>query len=198
MRKLLCLLVGLLPLDLAVAGPLRLEPNFVGVTIVEATSGNTVHAFGVNSTELTTMVSLGSSSDFNGAPGENYDVFYSDSDGSFNLDGEYITIQGIYNGNGSGFNIGIVWFDFSNWDPIRANILTNFSPGTSNYTPGSEQLAVDGSGSTATALGQSVNVNAPMSITVGFSNEASVPEPSTFGLAGAALAGVLWRMRRRG
>jgi len=198
MRKLLCLLIGLLPFELAVAGPLRLEPNFIGISVVEATSGNTVHFFGVNSTELTTMVSLGSSFDFNGAPGENYDVFYSDSDGSFNLDGEYVTIQGIYNGNGSGFNIAEVLMDFSNWDPIAATVLTNFATGTSNYTPGSELLAVDGSGSTATALGQSTNVNAPMSITVGFTNQASVPEPSTFGLAGAALAGVLWRMRRRG
>ena len=193
MRKLLCLCACLLPLELAVAGPLRLESNFVGVTIIEATSGNFSHVFGVNSTELTQQLNLSVFQDFLGAPTERYDVFYSDSTGAFDIDGEYITIQGVYTGNGAGFNITDVFLDFGQ-GLVAMNTLTAFTPGT-GYVSGSELNAIDNNSATATMLGQA-GTSSPMSITVGLTNS-QTPEPSTFGLAGAALAGVLWRMRRR-
>lgn len=58
-------------------------------------AGPSPKTFGVNSSELTTRLSdplSSSNNDFFGVSGhEYYDVFYSDSDGRFNVEGDFVT-----------------------------------------------------------------------------------------------------------
>lgn len=193
------------------AAPLRTLPNLVSVTFYEATSGNTAHTFAPNSSEMTNRLAnpLGSTNnDFIGAPNEFYDVFYSDSDGTFNLDGGYITIDGIYTGSSSGLNIAEVELLFStvllydNGFPsngtYRATAVTAFTGGSSNFNPASVNNAVDNNLGTSTSMGVSSGNNR-MSITVGFAaNEASaVPEPSSWVLLASGALGLVWMQRSR-
>ena len=94
----LCLL--LLP-AWAQAGPVRDLPGLVSVSFWERTGGTapTEFSFALDSTELTTRLAdpLGPGNfDMSGASTEYYDVFYSNADGTFSLDGEYLTIEGVF------------------------------------------------------------------------------------------------------
>jgi hypothetical protein len=78
----------------------RAIPNLTSITFYERTGGvaPTPYTFSVNSSQLTATLSdpLGPGNrDIPGAPTEFYDVFYSNADGSFNLNGEYMTIEGV-------------------------------------------------------------------------------------------------------
>jgi hypothetical protein len=70
------------------AAPIRTLPGLTGVTFYELTSGVTAFTYGNNATAMTTRLSSGlngGTNDFIGAPGEFYDVFYSDANGTPNI-----------------------------------------------------------------------------------------------------------------
>ncbi len=86
----------------AQAVPVRAIPGLVSVTFYERTGGVAPNAFtfAVDSSQLTTRLPdpLGGSANFDiaGASTEYYDVFFSNGDGTFNLDGEYLSIEGVF------------------------------------------------------------------------------------------------------
>lgn len=183
------------------AAPIRTLSGLTGVTFYELTSGVTAFTFGNNATAMTTRLpgSLsGGTNDFIGAPGEFYDVFYSDANGAPNIDGEYISIEAFYAGNGAGLNIGEVELVFG-VNPIQyATSVSSFRAGATNYLSANLNNIIDGNINTATGMGS--DDESRMRVTVGFAPieppPTGVPEPSTWMLGLAGLGGV-FAMRRR-
>ena len=142
------------------------------------------------------------SNDFVGVPNEWYDVFYSDANGAFNLNGNYVTIEARYDNpaSGGGLNIGAVDM-FIGATPVRADVLTSWVGLGNNYIAGSEVLVVDPTDvavvpATYTTMGNTAGVPGRLRLTVTWSKYA-VPEPSSCLLAVCGLASVLSTGRRR-
>jgi len=133
--------------------PVRNIPDLTSITFWERTggAGPTAFTFGIASTELTTRLSdpLGNgNSDFGGVPGkEFYDVYYSDADGGFNLDGEYLSISGAFTDQlpaGGGLNLAEIGLKFSA-DPTEfGNFVASFVALGDNAIPSSVGNAIDG------------------------------------------------------
>jgi hypothetical protein len=200
-KKHLFLLAAVASMTLS-AAPIRTLSGLASVTFYEVTSGVTPYSFGPATSVMTdqlagTLSSI--NSDFAGTPTELYDVFYSNSDGTVNTNGEYITIEGIYSGSGGGLNIGEVQLVFNNGNPsLFANTVASFVPGATNYIPANLNNIIDGNISTSTAMGVNA-VDTRMRVTVGFPDVQSngVPEPSSFILGALGIAGMLGLKARR-
>jgi len=182
------------------AAPIRTLSGLTGVRFYELTSLVNISTFTPNSTEMTTRIAAGltgSNSDFIGAPGEFYDVFYSNSNGTFNIDGEFISIEAYFDGSGAGLNIGEVELLFGSGPSAFATSVASFVS-AAGYLPGNLNNIIDGNINTATGMG-STN-ESRMRVTVGFtpSQQSEVPEPSSFILGALGVAGILGlRARRR-
>ena len=195
-NKLLILLTAMTSMTLS-AAPIRGLAGLTGITFYEATSGNTAFTFLPNSTAITTrVVNIFTTPDFTGAPTEFYDVFYSDSNGAFNIDGEFITIEGTYSGSGSGFNIAEVELLFGANPSVLASSVASFIPGGSNFIAGNLNNIIDGNFNTSTAMG--LEDETRMRVTVGFNIQSSpVPEPSSMALLGLGIAAAIGMRARR-
>lgn len=183
--------------------PIRAIPGLTSITFYEVTNTTNLWTFAVNSSELTTRRSDPLSStnkDFEGVltiignppnirlVSEDYDVFYSDANGAFNIDGDFLTIEAAYplTTGGGGLNIAEVQFNFSS-SSIFAGSVTSFVQMGPNAVVGSQAYAVDGDLSTFTVMGSTPNYPSDptrLRITV----TAPTPEPSTILLTGLALA----------
>jgi hypothetical protein len=183
--------------------------NFPGLTAIrfwEFSGGPIMHTFAPASSELTTQLGAlnGGSNDFVGAPSEWYDVFYSDANGAFNVNGDYVTIEAVFPGQaGGGLNIGAVDMLIGPNPPMicRADILASFVGMGSNYIAGSEVFAADPSDTnspptTLTTMGNTAGVAGRLRVTVGWT-KIIVPEPATSLLVGVAVAAVAGVVRRR-
>ena len=161
----------LLPLKL-LAIPIRSLPGLQSITIYEVTTNMIVHTIHVSDPMFQERLSgtlSATNRDFEGWPGnELYDVFYSDHTGLFGLDGEYITIEAVFNrsGVGGGMNIAGVTLDFVSGVSIFASVLGSFEASGSNYIDGSELKAVDCSLDTWTTMGNTL-ATARLRLTVG-------------------------------
>lgn len=203
MKKLHALLLAAVASCTISAAPIRTLSGLTNVTFYEVTSSVNSFLFAPNSVDLTTRAAdplNNINADFVGAPTENYDVFFSDANGALNIDGSFITIEGVYGAGGSGFNIGEVQLNFNNGSPsLFANSIASSAPGATNYIAANLNNILDGNTATSTAMGQN-GANQRMRVTVGFADPApptnGVPEPSTWMLGLAGLAGV-FAMRRR-
>ena len=196
------LLTALASLTLS-AAPIRSLPGLTGITFFEVTGVPSPFTFAPNSPQLTTQIAgnLGvAGSDFTGTPNEYYDVFYSNANGTFNIDGEYVSIEANYTGPSSaGLNISMVQLLYGVNPVVIANTVTSFVGGATNFNPASVNNAVDGNVNTSTAMGIT-NATDRMRITVGFPSGQTnaVPEPSSFVLGALGVAGILgFRSRRR-
>lgn len=178
-----------------------------GLTTVrfwESTGPFVPYDFGRNSPEMTTQLGVGAlgptSFDFSPLVDENYDVFYSDANGNFNVNGDYVTVEAVFPHPapfGGGLNLGAVDLVINN-QIYRSDILASWVGLGNNYIPGSELLAVDADTpipSTDTTMG---NTSSPipqhLRVTVGWS---SVPEPASGGFLGLGLTAMLLRRARR-
>ena len=199
LKKLHALLLAAVVSCTVSAAPIRTLSGFTGVTFYELTSGVTSFTYGPNDSAITTRLAGGltvGNNDFTGAPAEFYDVFYSDSNGAPNIDGELISIEAYYNGNGAGLNIGEVQLNFG-VNPIQYVTSVASYVSASGFLAGNLNYIIDGNINTATGMGS--NDEGRMRVTVGFEPAApptGVPEPSTWMLGLAGLAGV-FAMRRR-
>jgi hypothetical protein len=155
------------------------------------------------SPQMTTQLGAlnGSSNDFTGVPSEWYDVFYSDANGAFNVNGNYVTVEARYDNasGGGGLNIGGVDMVIGS-TPIRADVLTSWVGLGSNYIAGSEALVVDPSDvgpvpATYTTMGNTANSNGRLRLTVTWSK--LVPEPGSCVLAMCGIVGLLGTGRHR-
>ncbi len=176
------------------------------ISIFERTGITVEHVLNADGPELTgQLLSLNASSnDFIGTSAEFYDAFYSDGDGTFNINGDYLTILVDYPAFGGG-NISSVVLNFAgdHAQNIYANTVASYSmpAGGDAYVP---QLtkAVDGSDDTWTYFSTSTEFDRAR-ITVGLEiggpdngpGPTDIPEPATLSLLAIGLAAMTRRRR---
>ena len=93
--------IAYMSLSLAHASPLATNPELVGVTVYEESSGTREHVYLKDAAALAERLDGDldlSNQDFNGTLGEHYDVFYSNAEGTFDPLGEYLSIECRYDG----------------------------------------------------------------------------------------------------
>jgi hypothetical protein len=188
--------------DPAAADPVREIPGLQSITFWERTGGlaPTAYTFAVNSSQLTGKLAdpLGSGNfDIQGVPGvEFYDVFYSDEDGVFDPDGEYLTITGVFPRAlpaGGGLNLAEIGLNFSGSAPTEfGNFVASFVALGDNASPDDVGNAIDGDLLTHTTMGNTLGQADRLRVTLGFLSSSGpapdpVPEPSTVVLMCVAL-----------
>ena len=181
-------------------------PGLIGVRFWEATGPFVPFTFAPNSSEMTNQLGVGvlgpGNDDFSQLPTENYDVFYSDVNGNFNLNGNYVTVEAVYPNatGGGGLNLGAVDLVFGS-GTLRADMLASFVGLGPNFLPGSVLNAVDADTaipSTATTMGSTViPPQQHLRVTVTWS-KLPVPEPASAVMAMAGLAAFALRRRAIG
>lgn len=198
MKPFLLIALAAIALTPAGASPLRLTPNIQSFSIYELTGTTAVYLENANSFLLANKLNTIYTQvpDFQTLASERFDYYYSDANGVFDVDGEYLTLDCTYDGPGSGCNIAEVELNPLGAPGYRATSVVRFVS-SFGYIPGSELLAIDGDPNTAASLGNSEGTI--MSMTFGFNNQGSnsqVPEPSTYALMTVGLAGLAWSRRK--
>lgn len=162
------------------ATPIRGLPNLQGLRVYERTSGLQDIFYSPNAPDLVRITDLTASADFFGTGDERYDIFYSDQDGTPNLDGSWVTIDALFPPDAGGHNITDVQLEFSNSGSEFADRWSREIGFGSSYSAGSVLNAIDGDLDTHTTLGTSSDNNNRLSITIGFAS--SIPEPTSLAL----------------
>lgn len=116
---------------------------------------------------------FGQSKDFEGVPNaEFYDVFFSDWDGTFNLNGEFITIEAVWDigaPSGGGLNIAAVQLSFASGSTMLADFVSTFAALGNNAIPLDVGKAVDATVLTDTTMGNTIGPQKQrLRVTVGF------------------------------
>lgn len=188
------------------AGSIQSLAGLQGIRVYEATYVLAHSAdFALGDARLTSRITGASltqaTRDFGFYSGnENYDLFFSDADGTLNANGSYLSIEGNCDVPYNCFNITEIALVKAGGALELANAVASASYGRpGSYTPGSAGRAVDGSFSTYTQLGDTIGLpaDARMRITVGFASTPPVPEPETYALMLVGLGLVAWTARRR-
>ena len=180
--------------------PVRDIADLRDITFWERTDGSGPSAFtySIDSTQLTIQLTgplSAGNSDFGGVPGhEFYDVFFSDENGDFNIDGEYLTIEGAYDiafPNGGALNLSEISLNFSDKPVEYGSYVASYVALGDNSHAESVGFAIDGDIFTHTAMGNTIGQSELLRVTLGFESSSgtapAVPEPSTFILLGIGL-----------
>lgn len=153
----------------------RLIPNLTSITFYETSGGPpTPFTFAINGPELTVRLAdpLGAgNSDMAGVATEYYDVYYSNADGTFNLDGEYLSIEGVFLfglPQGGGLNLAEIGLNYSSAPTEFGNFVASFVALGDNAIPGSVGLAIDGNLATTTTMGNTIGTTQRLRVTLGF------------------------------
>jgi hypothetical protein len=165
----------------------RAIPNLTSITFYERTGGVAPAAFtfSVNGPELTTRLAdpLGAgNSDFGGAVTEFYDVFYSNADGTFNPNGEYVTIEGVFLQGlpeGGGLNLAEMGLNFTSGPTEFGAFVASFVALGNNAIPGDVGNAADGNLQTHTTMGNTIGQTQRLRVTLGFQSASGVPSASS-------------------
>ena len=165
--------------------PVRMLPGLVSITFYERTGGTEPDAFTftVDGPELTARLAdplaIGNF-DIDGATGEFYDVYYSDIDGNFELDGRYLTISGVFGQPlpaGGGLNLAEIGLNFQDASTEFGNYVASFVIlGDNAAQPdGNAENAIDGDLQTHTTMGNTVGSNERLRVTLGFLSSSGPP-----------------------
>ena len=184
----------------AAATPIRSIPNLQSVVVHERTGGTEPFAnlFGVGSTEIENRIPvLGAANrDFLGTIVEFYDLYYSDADGTPNIDGMFLTIDAIFDSpSGGGFNVAEVELVYQDTSTELANTFTRVNALGNGTGASTASNAIDGDLLTHTNLGTSLYQNNRLSMTFGFAS--SIPEPASIWMVVLATMGLFARRDRR-
>jgi len=185
------------------ATPLASLPGIASIAVWEdtkqlATDPLDQRVFAISDAALATRLAVldAANNDFASSVGEFYDVFLSDSDGTPDAMGEYLTIEVIYDTPGSnGGNINRIDLNFSSGPTQFADSVASFvtaGPGVA----GSVGNAVDADIDTTTLLGSTFGTSGRLRLTVGFSATA-VPEPAVTSLLALGLGLAVAKLGRR-
>jgi len=157
--------------------PVRNIAGLNMITFYETTGSATAFPFNAQGPELIQkkadpLSGPPGGSDFQGLSDEFYDVYYSDSDGTFNSFGEYVTISGRFGSNagGGGLNLAEMELNFLNGTNEFGGFVASFVQLGNNAIPGSANNAVDGNLATFTTMGNTVGQpnDARLRVTIGF------------------------------
>ena len=163
--------------------PVKDLPNLESITFYERTGGVAPDPFTfvVDGPELTVRLAdplaIGNF-DIDGATGEFYDVYYSDQDGEFQLDGSYLTISGTFAQTlpaGGGLNLAEIGLNFSDNSVEYGNYVASFVALGDNAAPGNVENAIDGDLQTHTTMGNTVGQMERLRVTLGFESTSGPP-----------------------
>lgn len=164
--------------------PVRMLPGLVSITFYERTGGVAPDAFTflVGGPELTVRLvdplAVGNF-DIDGASGEFYDVYYSDEDGNFELDGRYLTISGTFGQAlpaGGGLNLAEIGLDFEDQTEFGNYVASYAILGDNAAQPdGNVENSIDGDLQTHTTMGNTVGSNERLRVTLGFLSSSGPP-----------------------
>jgi hypothetical protein len=190
----------------AMAAPVNAIPGLASISFWERTGGTgpTEYIFAVDGPELTARLADPLSvdnNDISGATSEFYDVYYSDEDGSFNLNGEYLSIEGVFLQSlpsGGGLNLAEIGLNFDGEATEFGNFVASFVALGDNAFPSIVERAIDGDLLTHTSMGNTLDSDQRLRVTLGFESSSGpvVPIPAAAWLFASAL-GVLGWVRRR-
>lgn len=165
--------------------PVRMIPGLVSITFYERTGGTEPDGFTflVDGAELTVRLNdplTTSNFDIDGATGEFYDVYYSDQDGNFELDGRYLTISGIFSTTlpaGGGLNLAEIGLNFEGDETEFGNYVASYVVlGDNAVLPdGNADNAIDGDLQTHTTMGNTVGSEERLRVTLGFLSSSGPP-----------------------
>jgi hypothetical protein len=164
--------------------PVQDLPNLQSITFYERTGGDAPDPFTflVDGPELTVRLSdplaIGNF-DIDGATGEFYDVYYSNEDGEFQLDGSYLTISGTFAQTlpaGGGLNLAEIGLNFSDQSVEYGNYVASFVALGDNAAPQNVGLAIDNDLQTHTTMGNTVGQMERLRVTLGFESTSGPPK----------------------
>lgn len=165
--------------------PVRMIPGLLSITFYERTGGAapTSYTFTVDGPELSARLPdplTDQSFDISGATGEFYDVYYSDVEGSFELDGLYLTISGDFSTTlpaGGGLNLAEIGLNFDDDTTEFGNYVASYAIlGDNAVQPdGNVENSIDGDLQTHTTMGNNVASDERLRVTLGFESSSGPP-----------------------
>ncbi|MFO0634627.1 MAG: hypothetical protein U0168_17425 [Nannocystaceae bacterium] len=163
--------------------PVRMIPGLVSITFYERSGGDapTPYTFAVDGAELTTRLDdpLGDANrDIKGVDTEFYDVYYSDQDGVFELDGRYLTISGVFAyalPAGGGLNLAEIGLEYEGQPTEFGNYVASFVALGDNAAPETVEYTIDGDLQTNTTMGNTIGQNERLRVTLGFESSSGPP-----------------------
>lgn len=163
--------------------PVRALPGLDSITFYERTGGDapTPYTFTSNGPELTTQLAdpldVGNM-DIPGASTEFYDVYYSDKEGVFDIDGSYLTISGVFGQAlpaGGGLNLAEIGLNFTDAGTEYGNYVASSVALGDNAVEASVPNCIDGDLQTHTTMGNTVGQNQRLRLTLGFLSTSGPP-----------------------
>lgn len=157
--------------------PVHEIPGLESITFWERSGGDapTAYTFDVLGTELTVALPdplNDESYDIKGVSTEFYDVYYSDIDGVFDLNGSYLTIAGAFGLTlpaGGGLNLAEISLNYSNDKVEFGSYVASFVALGDNAAPDTAPLSIDGDLQTHTTMGNNaLEPDKRLRVTLGF------------------------------
>ncbi len=164
--------------------PVRKLPGLTSITFYERTGGTdpTAYTFVVAGPELSVRLSdpLGDgNADITGATSEWYDVYYSNADGEFDIDGSYLTISGVFGQalpSGGGLNLAEIGINFVDASTEYGNYVASYVVLGDNSYELAVPACIDGDLQTHTTMGNTVGAMERLRLTLGFNSTSGIPK----------------------